>query len=108
MNFRCGDVTKIDHVPDADVAAGDVIVIGELTCIAHLDIKAGELGALTVDGGIYAEAKKVSGTAFVAGDRLYWSGTAVTKSASGNKQIGFATAAAASSATVCDLFHRVA
>lgn len=34
----------IDYVPDADVAAGTVIVLGELVGVARLDIKAGGFG----------------------------------------------------------------
>ena len=41
---------SIDYIPEADVAAGDVVTIGELIGVAKLDIKAGELGALAVVG----------------------------------------------------------
>ena len=41
---------SIDYIPAADVAAGDVIVQGELVGVAKKDIKADTLGALAVEG----------------------------------------------------------
>ncbi len=46
----------IDHMPDTAVAAGDVVVVGNLIGIARLDIPAGVLGALAVVG-VYDVAK---------------------------------------------------
>ena len=40
----------IDYIPDADVAAGDVVQLGRLVGVAKLDIKAGALGALALTG----------------------------------------------------------
>ena len=54
----------IDHTPAADVAAGDVVVIGKIVGVAKLDIKAGELGALALTG-VY-EVAKGTGIAFCA------------------------------------------
>ena len=85
----------IDHTPEADVAAGDVVVLGKLVGVAKLDIKAGELGALALTG-IY-EVSKASGTAFAAGAEVGWSPStkkAVAAGASGSVKLGHAVAAA--------------
>ena len=47
------DGLSIDYTPAADVAAGDVIELGEWIGIAKLDIAAGTLGALAVAGGVF-------------------------------------------------------
>jgi predicted RecA/RadA family phage recombinase len=91
----------IDYVPAADVAAGEVVVIGELVGVAHAPIAAGELGALTVRG-VFAFAKATGGgTAIAAGAKVYWNDTdnvATTDAAGGsNKYLGKAVAAASDS-----------
>ena len=83
----------IDHTPAADVAAGDVVVIGKIVGVAKLDIKAGELGALALTG-VY-EVAKASGTAFAAGAEVGWdaaSKKAVAAGASGSAKFGHAVA----------------
>ena len=86
----------IDHTPEADVAAGDVVVLADkLVGVAKLDIKADELGALALTG-IY-EVSKASGTAFAAGAEVGWSPStkkAVAAGASGSVKLGHAVAAA--------------
>lgn len=69
----------IDYTPEADVAAGDVVVINNIVGIAKLDIKAGEHGALAIIG-VY-DIAKASGenTAIGKGVRVFWNAT--------NKQI---------------------
>ncbi len=86
---------SIDYTPGADIAAGDVVVQGELVGVAKLDIKANKLGALTV-GGVFDFAK-ATGVAFTAGALLYWDDTAntATTTAGGNKLIGKVVRAAA-------------
>jgi len=84
--------SRIDHTPGADIAAGDVVVQGDLIGVASLDIKAGTLGALAVEGVFdFAKAAGV-GTAIAAGVQIYWDDTAdeaTTDSAAGaNKLIG--------------------
>ncbi|GIW55554.1 MAG: hypothetical protein KatS3mg082_1958 [Nitrospiraceae bacterium] len=67
---------SIDYTPAADVAAGDVVVQGDLVGVAKLDIKAGKLGALAVEGVFdFAKATGV-GTAIAAGAIVYWDDTA--------------------------------
>ena len=85
----------IDHTPMADVAAGDMVVLGKLVGVAKLDIKAGELGALALTG-VY-EVAKASGTAFAAGMEVGWNPTdkkAVAAGASGSVKMGHAVALA--------------
>lgn len=82
----------IDHTPLADVAAGDVIVQGELVGVARLDIKANVIGALAVEGVFDFPKATGGGTAIAAGAEAYWDEGAVqatTDAAAGaNKLIG--------------------
>ncbi|MEW6249176.1 MAG: DUF2190 family protein [Planctomycetota bacterium] len=91
------DGGSIDYTPGADVAAGDVIVQGELVGVAKLDIKANTLGALAV-AGVFDFAKATGGgTAITAGANVYWDDTnnVATTTAAGNKLIGKCVKAAA-------------
>lgn len=85
----------IDYRPTENVAAGDVIVLGNLIGIARLDIPANTLGALTVVGCF--EAPKATG-AINAGVVVYWDATnsKVTTTATGNPYLGKAIYAAES------------
>jgi predicted RecA/RadA family phage recombinase len=88
---------SIDYMPAADVAAGDVVVQGDLVGVAKLDIKSNKLGALAVEGVFdFAKATGV-GTAIAAGAIVYWNDAAnvATATAAGNKQIGKVVKAAA-------------
>jgi len=91
------DGGSIDYTPTVDVAAGDVIVQGELVGVAKLDIKANTLGALAVMG-VFDFAKATGGgTAITAGANVYWDNTnkVATTTATGNKLIGKCGKAAA-------------
>jgi predicted RecA/RadA family phage recombinase len=92
------DGNKIDHTPLADVAAGDVVVQGDLVGIAKLDIPAGSLGALAVTGVFDFPKATISGSAIPTGSKVYWDAAdklATTDSDSGaNKYIGKAIRAA--------------
>lgn len=83
----------IDYRPASAVAAGDVIVQGNLVGIARLDIPAETLGALSVVG-VYEIAKATG--AVTVGAALYWDATAknVTTTSTNNTYIGKAVAAA--------------
>jgi predicted RecA/RadA family phage recombinase len=63
---------SIDYTPAADVAAGTVVVQGDLVGIAKLDIPADTLGSLSVTG-IY-DVPKIGGPgmAITTGTKLYW------------------------------------
>jgi len=97
------DGWSIDYTPGADVAAGDVVVQGDLVGVAKLDILSGKLGALAVEG-VYDFAKN-TGVAYSVGAILYWDDTnnVVTATASGNKQLGKVVRAAASADTTVRL-----
>jgi predicted RecA/RadA family phage recombinase len=94
----------IDHTPGGDVAAGAVIVQGELVGVARLDIKANTLGALAVEGVFDFPKATGGGTAIGAGAEAYWNAAAqqaTTSAASGaNKRIGRAVRAAADGDTL--------
>ena len=84
----------IDYTPGSAVAAGDVVVQGDLVAVAKGDIAANKLGALAV-GGVFDFAKNT------VGQILYWDDTnnVVTATATGNKQIGKVVRAAATTDT---------
>jgi len=86
---------SIDYTPAADVAAGDIVKLGNLVGVAKLDIRAGELGALSLVG-VYAVTK--GNTAFAMGDAIGWDATnkkAVAAATTGAIPLGTAIAAAA-------------
>ncbi|MBX3422011.1 MAG: DUF2190 family protein [Pirellulaceae bacterium] len=91
----------IDYTPNADLSAGSVVVQGDLVGITKRDIKAGQLGAISVEG-VFDIAKEPTAP-IAAGAKLYWDAgndQAVT-TATGNKLLGKAVAAAGvNSATV--------
>lgn len=91
--------TAIDYRPTADVAAGSVVVLGELIGIAKSNIKAGELGALAVAGVFDFTKANGSGTAIALGALVYWDATQnqATTVSSGNKLLGKCVQAASDS-----------
>lgn len=98
MNQYFQDGRYIDYTPEADVAAGTFVRIGNITGFANLDIKAGKLGALCTEGVIKVE--KATGTAISAGAKVYWGGdTDKAVTTAGATYIGVAIAEAASTDT---------
>jgi len=92
------DGDSIDYTPTiADVAAGDVIVQGDLVGIAKRDIPAGTLGALAVTGVFDVPKASGVGTAIVAGAEVYWDAVnkRVTTTADGHEYLGKTVRAAA-------------
>ncbi len=81
---------EIDFTPETDVAAGDVVIIGDLAGIAKLDIKAGTLGALALVGFFDIPKATGEGTAIAAGTIVFWDATnkLVTATAGENKYFG--------------------
>ena len=91
----------IDYTPGGDVAAGAVVVQGELVGVARLDIKANTLGALAVEG-VFDFPKGVGpSSAMPAGLDVYWdaAGQVATEdpSSGANKRIGRVVRAATDS-----------
>lgn len=63
---------QVDYTPVAEVAAGDVVVQGDLVGVAKTPIAAGVAGALAVHG-VFDFPKAIGvGTAIVAGVSVYW------------------------------------
>ncbi|GHT30848.1 hypothetical protein FACS1894214_1470 [Planctomycetales bacterium] len=90
----------IDFLPEADTAAGTVIVLGSLVGITKTDITAGTIGAVHVVGVYDIEKANV---AVPLGNKVYWDTTAkkAVINATGNTLIGIAVSAAtADTATV--------
>ncbi len=89
----------VDYTPGTAVAAGDVVVQGDLVGVVKRPIAANELGAVEV-AGVFDFAKN-TGVAYSIGTILYWDDTnnVVTTTATGNKQIGKSVRAAASADT---------
>ncbi len=89
--------SAIDYTPGADVAAGEVVVQGDLIGITRLAIKANTLGALAVVGVFEVPKATGGGTALAIGVIVYWDATnqRATTTASGNKQLGKVAKAAA-------------
>ena len=95
--IQTGDA--VDYTPGANVAAGDVVVQGELVGVAKLDIQTGKLGALAVTGLFDFPKAAGAGTAIAVGTRVYWDVAEQVAKADGeagaNKELG-KTAKAAS------------
>lgn len=100
LTYLYGDVTKVDYTPGSAVSAGDVIVSGDCCLVAHLDIASGDLGAVTLHGGVYT-VPKATGEVWAIGDSVYYDESAenLTKTATDNVLFGRAAAAAISGAT---------
>lgn len=92
------DGHAVDHTPAAVVAAGDVVVQGELVGIAKTPIAANALGAIAVRGVFDVAKATGASTAITAGALCYWdaTGQVATVDAAGgtNKLLGKAIAAA--------------
>jgi len=90
------DGNTIDYTPATDVAAGDVVVQGELIGVAKVPIPADKLGALAVTGVFDFRKATGAGEAIGVGANAYWDETnqQATTTATGNKLIGRTVAAA--------------
>jgi len=75
---------ELDYTPTADVAAGAVVVQEDLVGVACREIKAGQLGALSVTG-VYEFPKQTGGGKDIpAGRKVYWDETpGIVKKGSG-------------------------
>lgn len=99
-----GNPVMGDHVAGADIAAGDVVVRGDLVGIAHLDILNTKRGSLALGGGIYDVM--VAG-AYAAGAKVYWDDTnnKVTTTSSGNKGFGFMNEQSTADTQIREVLH---
>lgn len=87
----------IDYTPGTDTPAGTVVVQGDLVGVTRVDLKAGQLGALAVEGVFDFPKATGSGNDFTVGQLAYWDNTnkVATRTATGNKLIGKVVRAAA-------------
>ncbi len=95
--FRHGRPLMCDYTPGSAVTAGDVVVVDDIPCVAHVDIAASALGALAVVGGVY---EMTAAAAIVAGSKVYWDAAAekVTETAASNKIFGYIAPGSSSAA----------
>ncbi|MBX3399539.1 MAG: DUF2190 family protein [Gemmataceae bacterium] len=93
------DGDAIDYTPVADVAAGDVVVQGDLIGVAKQPIAANTPGALAV-GGVFDFAK-LAALVVAVGTLIYWDDAAnvATNVSAGNKLLGKAVRASAAADT---------
>jgi predicted RecA/RadA family phage recombinase len=99
-----GDPIVCDYTAGATITAGDVIVTADTPRIALRDIANGDLGALSVVGGIY----ECTGDAAIAADKkVYWNNTdnKVTETSSGNKVFGRTVSACSADGATCNVYH---
>lgn len=103
--FKYGTPHMVDHTPGSAVAAGDVVVRGNVPMIAHLDLEANELGALSDGGGIY---EMDCNAAITDGAAVWWDDTnnRATTTATSNTHLGQAVGASYASNTKVLVRHR--
>jgi predicted RecA/RadA family phage recombinase len=91
------DGCSIDYTPGADVAAGAVVVQGDLVGVANRAIGANTPGSLAVEGVFDFPKATAGGSAISAGATVYWDATnqRATTTSSGNKLLGKTVKAAA-------------
>jgi len=95
------DGKAVDYTPGASVAAGDVVVQGDLVGVAPRPIAANALGSLAVSGVFDFPKATGGGSALTAGTVVYWDAAAkvATATSVGNKQLGKVVQAAADADT---------
>lgn len=81
------DGRSIQFVPTVDLSAGTVVVFNNLIGITKVDLAAGSIGVLALDG-VYQFAK--GDEAFTIGNFAFWDATSrkVTAIATGNVYLG--------------------
>ena len=82
----------IDYTPTADIAAGEVVVLGTLVGVTKVPIPANTLGALAVRG-VFDVAKDAA-TIFTAGQFVFWDEAANQATTTGTVLLGKAILAA--------------
>jgi predicted RecA/RadA family phage recombinase len=80
----------VDYTPSSAVAAGDVVVQGDLVGVAVRPIPASTLGGLAVWGVFDFPKAAGTGKAIAAGKKVYWDATnkQATETTSGNTFLG--------------------
>lgn len=97
------DGGAVDYAPTADVAAGAVVVQGDLVGVSRMPLAANVLGSLAVAGVFDFPKAAGTGTAITAGTKVYWDATDKQAKADDetgvNKLLGKTTKAAADADT---------
>ena len=62
----------VDYTPVTPVNSGDVIVIGDLVCVAVRPIPANTMGSLAAEGVFNFTKSTAAGSAIVSGTKVYW------------------------------------
>jgi predicted RecA/RadA family phage recombinase len=95
------DGDSIDYTPTSDVAAGDVVVQGDMVGVARTPIVANAPGSLAVAGVFDFPKATTTGSAIAAGTKAYWDAAAsvATATAGSNKLLGKTVKAAADADT---------
>lgn len=106
--LRHGDPQSIDYTAGADVAAGEVKLLGNTTGItngiAHRPIANGEKGSLFVGTGIY-NVKVASN--YAAYTKVYWddANSVLTSTSTNMSLFGWTIEAAAAANAVVEVMH---
>ena len=91
---------NIDYVAGADIVAGQVVPLVNLSGVAADDIANGDTGVLVTEGIVEIAAE--TGVAWAVGDLIYWNDTDAkgTKTATDHVAMGFAVAVKASATAI--------
>jgi predicted RecA/RadA family phage recombinase len=91
----------VDYIPSADVAAGSIVVQGDLVGVTQRAIPANTLGGLAVEGIFDFPKATGAGSGIAAGTKVYWDATnsVATATVSTNKYLGKMARAAADADT---------
>jgi predicted RecA/RadA family phage recombinase len=104
LKFWQGDVVELDYTPNSAVSAGDVVILGDIPCVAHQDIAANVQGALAGRGGAYVG---IADGAISAGKRVFWDATnkKFTLTATGNTMFGWSITATTTNGDTIYVIH---
>lgn len=104
--LQTSECEMVDYTPGSAVSAGDVIVTSTTPRVAHRDIAANDLGALSASGGVYT----CTGDAAIAVDKkVYWvdASNKVSEDANSgaNKAFGVTVSACSGDTATCNVRH---
>lgn len=89
----------LDFTAAADLVAGDLVVVEDALGVVQADVLTGNPGRIRLRG-TFTGVPKVAGQVWSAGERLYWTGSAFSTTAGGNKLAAIAAADALLADTV--------
>lgn len=81
----------LDFTAPADLVAGDFLLVQDTLGVVQDSVLTGQPARILLRG-TYPNAPKVGGQVWTAGKALYWTGTAFSTTAGGNKLAGIAAA----------------